>query len=106
LAVSQRREFTARSGECHIGDRSGAARPATKGDQMTDERHLMVPADWNGAESLFECTVEGCGRRLVLDHVGARLVVVHPGSGSALHQGSTGLVAMSGTVRPGVPRAS
>jgi len=73
---------------------------------MTDERHLMVPAEWNGAESLFECTVEGCGRRLVFDHVGARLVVVHPGSGSALHQGSTGLVAMSGSVQPGVPRAS
>jgi hypothetical protein len=77
-----------------------------RGEQMTGERHLMVPADGNGAESLFECTIEGCGRRLVFDHISARLVVLHPGSGSALHQGSTGLVAMSGTVQPGLPPES
>jgi hypothetical protein len=66
---------------------------------MTEERHLMVCTDGNGAESLFECTVAGCGRVVVLDHVGTRLVVLHPGTGSALHQGTTGLVALSGSVQ-------
>jgi len=73
---------------------------------MTDERHLMIHTDGNGAESLFECTVDGCGRRLVFDHVGGRLVVIDPGSGSALHQGSTGLVALSGTVQRSAPEPS
>ncbi len=73
---------------------------------MADERHLMMRTDENGAESLFECTVDGCGRRLVFDHVGGRLVVLDPGSASALHQGSTGLVALHGTVRAGRPEPS
>jgi hypothetical protein len=73
---------------------------------MIDERHLMVRTEGNGAESLFECTADGCGARLVFDHVGGRLVVLDPGSGSALHQGSTGLVALSGTVQPGLPEPS
>ena len=67
---------------------------------MTDERHLMIRTSENGAESLFECTVQGCGRRLVFDHVRGRLVVLDHGSGAALHQGSTGLVALTGTVQP------
>lgn len=65
---------------------------------MTNERHLMICVDSDGTESIFECTVAGCGRRLVFDHVGARLKVLHPGSSSALHQGSTGLVAVTATV--------
>ena len=68
---------------------------------MTDERHLMIRTSENGAESLFECTVEECGRRLVFDHAKGRLVVLDHGSGTALHQGSTGLVALSGNVEPG-----
>ncbi len=72
---------------------------------MNDERHLMMRTDGNGAESLFMCTVDGCGRRLVFDHVSGRLVVLDPGAGPALHQGSTGLVALSGTVKPGPPEA-
>jgi|307.fasta_scaffold793718_2 hypothetical protein len=73
---------------------------------MIDERHLMVSTEGNGAESLFECTADGCGRRLVFDHVDGRLIVLEPGAGSALHQGSTGLVALSGTVQPGLPEPS
>ena len=73
---------------------------------MTVERHLMVCTEGNGEQSLFECTVEGCRRRLVFDHVGFRLIVLDRGSESALHQGSTGLVALSGTVHPGLRAAS
>ncbi len=73
---------------------------------MTDERHLMVCTDGNGAESYFECTVEGCGRRVVLDHVGVRLIVLDRGDESALHQGSTGLVGLSGAVDQDLRRAS
>lgn len=71
---------------------------------MTGERHLMIRASENGAESLFECTVKECGRRLVFDHVRGRLVVLSHGSGAALHQGSTGLAALSGTVQPEAPQ--
>lgn len=73
---------------------------------MTDARHLMIRTDENGAESLFECTVEECGRRLVFDHARGRLVVLDHGSGSALHQGSTGLVALSGAMQWGSPGTS
>lgn len=73
---------------------------------MTEERHLMICTDENDTKSFFECTVEDCGRRVVFDRVDARLTVIHPGSGPALHSGSTGLVALVGAVRPGLPRAS
>jgi hypothetical protein len=73
---------------------------------MTDERHLMVCTDGNGAESYFDCSVDGCGRRLVFDHVGVRLIVLDEGDRSALHQGSTGLVGLSGAVDRDLPRAS
>lgn len=65
---------------------------------MGTERHLMMCVDSRDAESLFECTVDGCGRRLILDHVGARTVVLHPGLSSALHHGSTGLVDVSAAI--------
>jgi len=68
---------------------------------MDHERHLMVCTDGNGAQSYFECTVDGCGRELIFDHVAIRLVVLNPGDLPALHQGSTGLVALSGEIRPG-----
>jgi hypothetical protein len=63
-----------------------------------DERHLMMCVDSDGRESAFECTVAGCGRRLIFDHVGARLVVLVPGSSPAPHHGSTGLVGVTATV--------
>ncbi|WP_433303784.1 hypothetical protein ACQP2F_13010 [Actinoplanes sp. CA-030573] len=65
---------------------------------MGAERHLMMCVDSNDAESLFECTVAGCGRRLVFDHVGARTVVLDRGLSNAPHHGSTGLVGLSGGV--------
>jgi len=57
---------------------------------MSQDRHFMVRVDGSSRESLFRCTTERCGRRVVLDHVDARLVVLEPGSGGALHSGSTG----------------
>jgi hypothetical protein len=68
---------------------------------MDQQRHLMVRTDGNGAESYFECTVDTCGRELIFDHVAIRLVILNPGDPSALHQGSTGLVALSGVILPG-----
>jgi len=73
---------------------------------MSEERHLMVCTGGNGTESFFECTVDGCGRRVVIDHVGVRMTVLDRGSGSALHQGSTGVVALSGSIQPGLRPAS
>ncbi len=66
---------------------------------MTDDRHLMVCTDGNTDESLFECTVDGCTRRLVIDHARARLVVLDHGHRGVPHHGSTGLVALSGGLR-------
>ncbi|HZC73891.1 MAG TPA: hypothetical protein VE442_24600 [Jatrophihabitans sp.] len=68
---------------------------------MSQERHLMVCTEGNGAQSYFECTVDGCGRELIFDHVEIELMILSPGDESALHQGSTGLVALSGAMRPG-----
>jgi hypothetical protein len=65
---------------------------------MGPERHLMMCVDSRDAESLFECTVHGCGRRLILDHVGARTVILDRGVSSVPHHGSTGLVDVSGAV--------
>jgi len=65
---------------------------------MSTERHLMMCVDNRDAESLFECTVAGCGRRVILDHVGARTIVLDRGLSTALHHGSTGLVEISAAV--------
>jgi hypothetical protein len=65
---------------------------------METERHLMMCVDSSDAESLFECTTDGCGRRLIFDHVGARTVVLDRGLSSAPHHGSTGLVELSGAI--------
>lgn len=69
---------------------------------MIDERHVMVRTEGNGVESLFECSVEGCGRRLTFDHVDGRMTVLDRGYESALHQGSSGLASVSGAVRAGL----
>lgn len=72
---------------------------------MTAVRHLMVSTEGNGRESLFECADPDCGRRLVFDHVGGRLVVIDRGDTTALHSGSTGLVGLSATPHAGHPDA-
>jgi hypothetical protein len=69
------------------------------------DRHMMIRTDRNGEQSLFECTVDQCGRRLVFDHVDVRLIVLTPGDPAALHQGSTGLVVLAGTVERREPVA-
>lgn len=46
---------------------------------------------------LFECTVEGCGRRLVIDRDRGELVVIDHGDLTAIHRGSTGGVALAPT---------
>jgi hypothetical protein len=49
---------------------------------------------------LFECTVDGCGRRLVIDGARGDLVVIDHGDLSAVHRGATGGVALApATVR-------
>jgi hypothetical protein len=68
---------------------------------MTDERHLMVCIGESGFRSLFECTADGCDRRVALDHKSARLTVLAPGVLTARHHGSTGLAALSGAVGAG-----
>jgi hypothetical protein len=65
---------------------------------MTTEEHLMICVSGDGPRSVFDCTVPGCGRRLVLDHVDARLRILHPGSSAVRHRGSTGLVGVTGSV--------
>jgi hypothetical protein len=69
-----------------------------------DEQHLMVCIQQTGPRSTFECTVDGCDRHVVLDHLRARLTVIEPGVRTARHHGSTGLVALSGTVSAGPHR--
>lgn len=60
--------------------------------------HLMVRTSGNGRESLFECTVGGCDRVVVLDHVAARLTVITRGA-DLPHYGSTGLVELTGAIQ-------
>lgn len=66
---------------------------------MTDFHQLQVTAAPGGL--LFECEVDGCGRRLVIDRDG-RYTVIDRGDPSASHQGSTGGVALEA---PGVTQA-
>jgi hypothetical protein len=49
---------------------------------------------------LFECTADGCGRRLVIDRSRGELIVIDHGDRSALHSGAVGGV----TLGPGVVR--
>ena len=51
-------------------------------------RHRMVLEADNGAELLFVCPHDGCGRRLVLKRSGG-LTVLDPGDFFALHSGGT-----------------
>ena len=61
-------------------------------------RHQMTLEADNGAELLFVCPHEGCGRRLVLKRAGG-LTVLDPGDFFALHYGGTpGLEVSTGIV--------
>ena len=64
------------------------------------ECHEMLPIESNDAETLFECVVSECGRRVVLHRGEMRLTVVAAGDETALHSGSSGPVAMTATVMP------
>lgn len=59
-------------------------------------QHTMARTDGNDTESLFTCPAAGCGRRLVLDHVGGRIRVLDEGNRNALHQGATGPISFAG----------
>jgi hypothetical protein len=50
----------------------------------------MVCAAENGAEVLFVCTDERCGRRVVVGKSRPRLTVIDRGDFSARHTGSLG----------------
>src|SRR6266705_475260 len=64
---------------CHKAYGGATRRPMKELRDMDQERHLMVCTDGNGAQSYFECTVDGCGRELIFDHVAIRLMVLNPG---------------------------
>ncbi|RZT27642.1 hypothetical protein EV649_1413 [Kribbella sp. VKM Ac-2569] len=56
---------------------------------MNAQHRMVIEAD-NGAEVLFVCPHEGCGRRLVLKRSGG-LVVLDRGDFFALHSGGRGV---------------
>lgn len=56
----------------------------------------MVSVGGTSDDSVFECTVDGCDRRLVFHHRDGRSTVLAHGTPGALHQGSTGLVSLAG----------
>jgi hypothetical protein len=60
---------------------------------------LMMEAD-NGEEVLFACSVESCGRRLVVKRSGG-LVVVERGDFFAHHAGGTPGLDISAPLGPG-----
>lgn len=53
-------------------------------------RHRMVLEADNGAEVLFVCPHDGCGRRIVLKRSGG-LVVIDRGDFFAFHSGGRGV---------------
>ena len=60
--------------------------PSPTGCAMVQHR-MVLEAD-NGAELLFVCPYDGCGRRLVLKRSGG-LTVIDRGDFFALHSGGT-----------------
>jgi hypothetical protein len=56
---------------------------------MAELRHRMTRTQGDVAHSLFVCTVSGCGRTVVLDHVGGNLMVLTAGA-EAVHVGFGG----------------
>jgi hypothetical protein len=63
------------------------------------EVHDMVLADAQGSGSLFECTVDGCGRQVLLHRGGGRTVLLR-GDELAPHRALPGF-SLSSAVRPG-----
>ena len=47
---------------------------------------------------LFECTSDGCGRRMVIDRERGTLVVIDHGDAAAEHRGGIGGVRFTGFV--------
>ena len=62
-------------------------------------QHRMTLETDNGAEQLFACHHEGCGRRLVLQRSGG-LVVLDQGDFFALHSGGTEGLRVSTDIPP------
>lgn len=60
-------------------------------------KHRMILEGDNGAEYLFVCPHDGCGRRLVLKRSGG-LVVLDRGDFFALHSGGTEGLEISGDI--------
>ena len=48
---------------------------------MSPLRHRMIRTHGDVARSLFTCTVAGCGRQVLLDHVEGTLLVLTAGMG-------------------------
>lgn len=66
---------------------------------MNDNIHVMAVESSRAHEYLFVCPVDGCGRRFVLKTAGAGdLIVLDRGDPTALHQGSIGDIAMTGSL--------
>jgi hypothetical protein len=63
---------------------------------MTDIHTLSGTAGPGGF--LFECTVDGCGRRMVIDRDRGTLVVIDHGDAAAVHRGGIGGVRFTGLV--------
>lgn len=53
-----------------------------------------------GADSVFECTVDGCGRSLVIDREQRRVTVVRQGNNAVPHSGASGPVMIAAEVDP------
>ena len=63
---------------------------------MADIHTLAGTASPGGL--LFECTVDGCGRRMVIDRERGTLVVIDHGDTAAEHRGGIGGVRFTGFV--------
>jgi hypothetical protein len=60
--------------------------------------HRMVVEAHNGGEILFVCSEQACGRRFVLRHGGA-LVVIDQGDFHAQHVGGFGPISVGADLR-------
>jgi hypothetical protein len=70
---------------------------------MNPVHHLTIEAE-DGADVLFVCPVEGCGRRVMVRRSGG-LIVLDKGDFSAFHVGGTNGLEIAPVV-PGDGRAS
>ena len=63
---------------------------------MTSKHRMNLEGD-NGAEMLFVCPHDGCGRRVVLKRSGG-LTVLDQGDFFAMHRGGTSALEISGAI--------